>query len=124
MGTNASINLHLLNFSYLIMYIYTYVNIAYRIHGSYGFIWDMQQRKRTTLSKLITIPETNSSPPENEWLESFLLGFSRPIFRGYVSFREGMYLTNTFVEKSFPYLLGLTFLGSPSSPSISIPTFP
>ncbi len=28
-----------------------------------------------------------------------------------------MYLTNTFVEKSFPYFLGLTFLGSPYRPS-------
>ena len=36
-----------------------------------------------------TLPETNVAP-ENGWLEytTFLLG-SRPIFRGYVSFREG-----------------------------------
>ena len=35
-----------------------------------------------------TLPETNSSPLKNgAWNTTFLLG--RPIFRGYVSFREG-----------------------------------
>ena len=35
-----------------------------------------------------TLPETNSSPLKIDgWKTSFLLGW--PIFRGYVSFREG-----------------------------------
>ncbi len=35
-----------------------------------------------------TLPETNSSPLQMDgWNTTFLLG--RPIFRGYVSFREG-----------------------------------
>ena len=35
-----------------------------------------------------TLPETNSSPLKMDgWNTTFLLG--RPIFRGYVSFREG-----------------------------------
>ena len=40
----------------------------------------------------IILPKTNSKfAPKNGWLEydPFLLGF-RPIFRGYVSFREGI----------------------------------
>jgi len=38
-----------------------------------------------------TLPETNIFAFETGWLEydPFLLGF-RPIFRGYVSFREGI----------------------------------
>ena len=37
------------------------------------------------------LPETNSSPLQMDgWNTTFLLG--RPIFRGYVSFREGMRL--------------------------------
>ena len=39
-------------------------------------------------------PETNIDiAPENAWLEydPFILG-PRPIFRGYVSFREGMFM--------------------------------
>ena len=36
-----------------------------------------------------TLPETNSSPLKMDgWNTTFLLG--RPLFRGYVSFREGM----------------------------------
>ena len=39
-----------------------------------------------------TLPETNSLPLKMDgWNTSFLLG--RPIFRGYVSFREGSYST-------------------------------
>ena len=42
----------------------------------------------------VTLPETNITP-KNGWLEydPFLLG--RPIFRGYVSFREGKLLNIT-----------------------------
>ena len=44
------------------------------------YVW---VRKKTTL------PETNSSPLKMDgWNTSFLLG--RPIFKGYVSFREGI----------------------------------
>ena len=41
--------------------------------------------------RITTLPETNIFAPENGWLEDdpFLLG--RPIFRGYVSFREGIF---------------------------------
>ncbi len=43
----------------------------------------------------VTLPETNSSPLKmDDWITSFLLG--RPIFRGYVSFREG---SNYIVSK-------------------------
>ena len=39
-----------------------------------------------------TLPETNSSPLKMDgWNTTFLLG--RPIFRGYVSFREGRNLS-------------------------------
>ena len=39
-------------------------------------------------AKLSTLPKTNSSPLKMDgWKTTFLLG--RPIFRGYVSFREG-----------------------------------
>ena len=39
--------------------------------------------------KKCTLPETNSSPLKMDgWNTTFLLG--RPIFRGYVSFREGI----------------------------------
>ena len=34
-----------------------------------------------------TLPETNIAPEMDGWNTSFLLGW--PIFRGYVSFREG-----------------------------------
>ena len=37
----------------------------------------------------VTLPETNSLPLKMDgWNTTFLLG--RPIFRGYVSFREGI----------------------------------
>ena len=45
-------------------------------------------KKNATLTSG-TFPETNSSPLKMDaWNTTFLLG-SRPIFRGYVSFREG-----------------------------------
>ena len=46
--------------------------------------------KVTMAEKWVKLPETNSKfAPKNGWLEydPFLLG--RPIFKGYVSFREG-----------------------------------
>ena len=48
----------------------------------------------------ITLPETNIFAPKNGWLEykPFLLG--RPIFRGYVSFREGK-LDNTVESEQY-----------------------
>ena len=39
-------------------------------------------------TRVVILPKTNSSPLKiNGWNTTFLLG--RPIFRGYVSFREG-----------------------------------
>ena len=58
-----------------------------------------------------TLPETNSSPLKMDgWNTTFLLG--RPIFRGYVSFREGKGVNNLNQEllewcDCHPYLLGL-----------------
>ena len=52
-----------------------------------------------------TLPKTNSFAPENGWLEDdvFPFGF-RPIFCGYVSFREG---TRFLVSNKFhPKKLG------------------
>ena len=44
-----------------------------------------------------TLPETNSLPLKMDgWNTTFLLG--RPIFRGYVSFREGKPLINIFIS--------------------------
>ena len=76
----------------------------YTIHGSYGNVNKIQKMGPYTMSGLLllagsqaalesyknacTLPETNSSPLKNDgWNASFLLGW--PIFRGYVSFREG-----------------------------------
>ncbi len=48
----------------------------------------------------LTLPETNSSPLKMDgWNTTFLLG--RPIFRGYVSFREGI-LYKLFVSRVGP----------------------
>ena len=45
-------------------------------------------QQKTRLNVLYTLPETNSSPLKMDgWNTTFLLGW--PIFRGYVSFREG-----------------------------------
>ena len=58
----------------------------------------------------LTLPETNSSPLKMDgWNTTFLLG--RPIFRGYVSFREGKLAGQIFVAKTFA-------IGSSTSMSI------
>ena len=39
-----------------------------------------------------TLPETNTFAPENGWLEYHRFLLEWPIFRGYLSFREGIML--------------------------------
>ena len=48
-------------------------------------------------SNLGTLPETNIAP-ENGWLDAYF-PFGRPIFKGYVSFREG----NLIISLVFPH---------------------
>ena len=49
----------------------------------------------------ITLPETNIFAPKNWWLEYYFpIGF-RPIFRGYVSFREGNQPSNSIQTNQF-----------------------
>ena len=48
--------------------------------------WSTTPKKITRIS---TLPETNIFAPEIGWLEDYFPFGARPIFRGYVSFREG-----------------------------------
>ena len=62
------------------------------VHGSGEFLAALPQEQNTLQCffkiKEDTLPETNSGHLKmDDWKTSFLLG--RPIFRGYVSFREG-----------------------------------
>ena len=62
-----------------------------------------------------TLPETNNSPLKMDgWNTTFLLG--RPIFRGYVSFREGKPLINIFISvqhESCSRVVGFDPIGRP-----------
>ena len=53
-----------------------------------------------------TLPETNMAPAMDSWKMNFLLG--RPIFRGYVSFREG----TSFISPFLRGVLNITFEGA------------
>ena len=78
----------------------------------------------------ITLPETNGSPLKmNGWNATFLLG--RPIFRGYVSFREGKSLqiilccSISYKQHHISYLLTNFWSTSPQfSHPKTLPPFP
>ncbi len=56
----------------------------------------------------LTLPETNSSHLKMDgWKMNFLLG--RPIFRGYVSFREGMWGEGITYTRSFAWHMHQSF---------------
>ena len=70
-----------------------------------------EKRMNKNTKILVTLPETNMAP-ENGWLESntsFLLGW--PIFRGYVSFREGICFKLWVFLQLFRYSSGPTKVG-------------
>ena len=51
---------------------------------------------------VVTLPKTNIFAPKNGWLEDeFPIG-ARPIFRGYVSFREGNRLIRPYFLEDHP----------------------
>ncbi len=64
-----------------------------------GLVKNQDKPIPSTFQVVYTLPETNSSPLKMDgWNTTFLLG--RPIFRGYVSFRECIYCEAVAFSKS------------------------
>ena len=83
--------------------------------GFYGISNKVKAKRYTKNWAIDTLPETNSLPLKMDgWNTTFLLG--RPIFRGYVSFREGALLSTLFLI-ILPQKI-------PQSPPKYFPSFP